>query len=402
MALSIAQKDMVAEGTSLHIVVTTLRCNQKCVYCQASSVNPDLKEYDMSLDTAKKTVEFIFQTPANNITIEFQGGEPTMNFEVIKYINEYAKELNKSYNKWIEFLLVTNLNNMDEDKMNYLIGAGINICTSFDGHKSLHDKNRPKINKESSFDSAIYWVRKFNSEYEKRNIASKVYGLITITKESLKHHKKIIDEYVGAGFNEINIREMTSLGCATKQWENIGYSPEEFIEFWKNSMDYIFELNKKGVNIKERMICIMLRKMKGFEENFMDLRSPCGAVIGQMVYNHDGNIFSCDEGRMIGSDKFKVGSVYEDNYIDVVSSDKSQAIVLASLNDNIEPCNSCDYQAYCGICPVCNYAEQGEMVCDIKNTPRCKIFKSMFKYIDERYNDPVDNRILNNWVINHG
>ena len=402
MALSIAQKDMVAEGTSLHIVVTTLRCNQKCVYCQASSVNPNLKEYDMSLDTAKKTVDFIFQTPSNNITIEFQGGEPTMNFEVIKYINEYAKELNKSYNKWIEFLLVTNLNNMDEGKMNYLIDAGINICTSFDGHKSLHDKNRPKINKESSFDSAIYWVRKFNNEYEKRNIASKVYGLITITKESLEHPKKIIDEYVGAGFNEINIREMTSLGCATKQWKNIGYSPEEFIEFWENSMDYIFELNKKGVNIKERMICIMLRKMKGLEENFMDLRSPCGAVIGQMVYNHDGNIFSCDEGRMIGSDKFKVGSVYEDNYIDVVSSDKSQAIVLASLNDNIEPCNSCDYQAYCGICPVCNYAEQGEMVCDIKNTPRCKIFKSMFKYIDERYNDPVDNRILNNWVINHG
>ena len=72
---------------------------------------------DMDLDTAKKTVNFIFQTPADNITIEFQGGEPTLNFETIKYINEYAKELNKSYGKGIEFLLVTNLNNMDDDKM---------------------------------------------------------------------------------------------------------------------------------------------------------------------------------------------------------------------------------------------------------------------------------------------
>ena len=95
-------------GTSLHILVPTLRCNLKCIYCHAKSVSPDKKGHDMTIETAKKTVDFIFQTTSSVITIEYQGGEPTLNMEIVKYIREYAEEINKIHKKEIRFVIVTN------------------------------------------------------------------------------------------------------------------------------------------------------------------------------------------------------------------------------------------------------------------------------------------------------
>lgn len=383
----------IDKGTGLHIIVTTLRCNLKCVYCQAQSVTCNDKKFDMTMDTAKKTIDFIFQSPAQNITIEFQGGEPTLNLDVLKYIVEYATLKAQAYNKNLEFLLVTNFTTMSEEKLNWLIDNNVNICTSFDGPKQLHDKNRPPY----SYDNVIKWTRRFNLEYVNRKIENKVYALITITKDSFKYPEEIIDEYVNAGFEAINIREMTQLGCANDRWKEIGYDINEFIEFWKKCMDYIIDRNKNGIKIKERMICIMLRKILGLEENFVDLMSPCGAAIGQLLYNYDGKIFTCDEARMVKSNKFMIGNI-DETYDEVLNKDKTKTIVSSSVN-NIKPCNNCVYQPWCGLCPVCNYFEQGKMICNISKTPRCKIYKAMFDYIIEKYFfDDEIKKIFDSWL----
>lgn len=79
------------QGTSLHIIVPTLRCNHHCVYCHSKAQPLDAKGYDMDEETAKKTVDFIFQTPSRAITIEFQGGEPLLKFDIVEFIVKYAK-----------------------------------------------------------------------------------------------------------------------------------------------------------------------------------------------------------------------------------------------------------------------------------------------------------------------
>ncbi len=73
-------------GTSLHIVIPTLRCNQSCIYCQADSRSCPEKGYDMDEKIARKVVDTIFESPSAAITIEFQGGEPLLNWETITYI----------------------------------------------------------------------------------------------------------------------------------------------------------------------------------------------------------------------------------------------------------------------------------------------------------------------------
>ncbi|PLW80695.1 His-Xaa-Ser system radical SAM maturase HxsB [Candidatus Woesearchaeota archaeon] len=366
------RNDFLFQGTSLHVIVLTKRCNMSCVYCHAGRENESKKELDMDLNTAKKTVDFIFQSPSNKITIEFQGGEPLLNWSVLKFIVEYAHELNDTIGKDLQIDLVTNMGLMDEEKMDYLIEKNVGVCTSLDGPKELHDKNR--VHNKSNYEEVIYWIKKFNDEYIKRDIDSQINALVTITKNSLKYSKEIIDEYAKLGLNMVHLRFLNNLGFAKSAWEKISYTPEEFIGFWNKSIDYI-QINK--INMIERGYNIIQAKLKNKKDpNYLEMRSPCGAVIGQLAYDYNGLIYTCDEARMLNEDLFHIGNVNQE-FAQVVTCDKACSIVNSSINDQFI-CDTCAYKPYCGVCPVCNYSEQGNIIGKITQTSRCKIYMSQF------------------------
>lgn len=386
-------------GPSLHIIVPTLRCNMNCVYCHASSKPIDLKSFDMDEETAKNAVDFMFQSPNDVLTIEFQGGEPLLNFSVVEYITTYARKLNEKYKKDLRIIIVTNLSLMDDKKLDFLINNNVGICTSLDGPKKVHDQNRVYYRGKGSYEDVIRWINKINDEYKTKGMKRNVGALITITRSSLKYPEEIIDEYLKHGFTELHLRFLHNIGDARPCWKKISYSAEEFIDFWKKAVDYIIELNKNGKNIKERMSVIILKKvLNKFDPGYLDLRSPCGAAIGQIVYDYDGKIYSCDEGRMVGNDIFNIGDVNQSKYKDVLTSPQTCGIIAASINDSYI-CDNCAYKPYCGICPVCNYVEQGNVIGKISETIRCKIFKAEFDYIFEKliYDDEAK-KILLRWI----
>ncbi|MAG50269.1 His-Xaa-Ser system radical SAM maturase HxsB [archaeon] len=387
------------QGTSLHIIIPTLRCNQKCVYCHASSKPIDDKGEEMDEETAKKTVDFIFQSPSKTIIIEFQGGEPLIKFDIIKYIINYAKKLNKEKKKNLVFTVVTNLTLMNEDKMNYFIENSVGVCTSLDGPAELHNKNRPFMNNVESYKFTEKWIKRFTEEYKKKKIENrKMNALITITRESLKYPKEIIDKYVELGLKDIHLRFLNNLGDARPVWESINYSPEEFINFWKKSIDYLLEINKKNIFLRERTCFIILRKiLTNIDPNFLDMRSPCGAAIGQLTYTPNGDIFTCDEARMVGEDIFKLGNTKKDTYKKILTSRQTCGIITSSINDS-QICDSCAYKPYCGICPVCNYMEQGSIIVNILKTARCKIYKAQFTYLFEKLQHPEYKKIFVDWI----
>jgi len=389
----------LANGPSLHIVVITLKCNHKCIYCHASSKSLEDKGCDMEKETAEKTVDFILQSKAPKIVIEFQGGEPLLRFDIIKHIIEYARKANKKYGKEIEFNVVTNMVLMNEMKLKYFLDNDIGLCTSLDGPASVHNHNRKFIGKGDSYQYVSSWIKRLSQEYKKRGIKNRrVNALITITRDSLTHSKEIIDEYVNLGLEELHIRFLNNLGDARPAWNQISYTAEQFIKFWKDSMDYLLELNKKGVFLRERGSHIMLVKLLTHSDpNFLDMRSPCGAAIGQLAYTPNGNIYTCDEARMTGNDIFKLGNVSKDKCADVLSSRQTCSIVASSIND-CHICDSCVYKPYCGICPVCNYAEQGSIIAKIPETSRCKIYMAQFNYLFEKLKQPEYKEIFMSWL----
>jgi len=383
-------------GPALHIIVLTKRCNHKCVYCHAAStVSDDKSKFDLSKEDAKKFVELMMTSPNPFLNIEFQGGEPLLNFETLKCIVDYTREVNKKLKKDLVFTVVTNLEDMDDEKFEYLTSNNIRICSSLDGPKFLHDKNRESINTSSSYDNVTKWIKKAKEK------GVHISALITVSRESLKYPKEIVDEFVKLGYSGLHLRVLNYLGKAIGKWKDIGYTAEEFIEFWKKAMDYIMEINKEGKFFTERTCNIILQKvLNKFEPNFIDLMSPCGAVIGQIAYNYDGKIYSCDEARTFEEDIFQVGDVNSESIPKIVKSQKSVEIISSTFNDSYF-CNYCAYKSYCGVCPVCNYKETGNPICDILRTSRCKILMAQFDYIFEKLQKDDTKKILSNWINNN-
>jgi len=101
--------------------------------------------------TAKNAVKKIFQSPSPIVKIEFQGGEPTQNFEILKYIVEYAETLNLLYNKKVEFVICTNITLITLEMLAFLKKHNICISTSLDGNEILHNKNRPLQDNPDSY-----------------------------------------------------------------------------------------------------------------------------------------------------------------------------------------------------------------------------------------------------------
>ncbi|MBU1031106.1 MAG: His-Xaa-Ser system radical SAM maturase HxsB [Nanoarchaeota archaeon] len=378
-------------GTSLHILVPTLRCNMKCIYCHAKSHDPKEKKYDMTTETAKKVVDFIFQSPSPDITIEYQGGEPLLNFEIIKYIHEYAKQKSKETGKRTNFVIVTNFTTMTEEKLKYLMDNKIDLCTSIDGPKELHDHNRKFYgSKNSSYDEVIKTIGKL------KKYGRGMGALPTITKKSLEYPIEIVDEYILLGLDNFMSRNLNCMGFAKNLWDKLGYTAEEYIDFFKKEADYILEVNKKGYRfIDFKLRVILQRLLSDRPRTFTCFGSPCGAVIGQIAYAENGNIYTCDEAR--SDDTFIIGNVHTHTYVEVMKKSGCKIVDLSSCMSLT--CDNCVWYPYCGTCMVWAKGGQDNPISKLAMDYECKIRKFQVEYLFEKLIfDKEARKILMHWA----
>lgn len=386
-------KSQIVTATALHIFVVTTACNLNCKYCQANN-GTKVPNCFMTLETAEKAVEIALQSPERNLSFEFQGGEPLMNFSVIKHIVEYSEEHNTNHN--IAYSIVSNLTLLTDEILDFFAEHNVSISTSLDGNESLHNYNRPLKSGAGSFE---YVAKKINQIKEK---VLSVGAIQTTTKASLPYAKEIVDTYVELGFNSIFIRHLTQLGKAQKNWGEIGYSAEQYLDFYRGALDYIIELNKENVEIIEQHAAILLKRMNGTITNYMELRSPCGAGIGQLAYFADGRVFTCDEGRMLaemGNDAFLLGDVRNDTYCSIINNRVCKAACASSILETIPSCCDCVYQPYCGVCPVVNYSIGDDLMEKEPRSYRCKVYSGMLDYLFKSYldGDAEIINVLNSW-----
>src|SRR3954470_7190505 len=131
----------LADFTGLHIFVVTLRCEHSCRYCQVSRQQTDKTEFDMTPEIANRALEMAFRTPATSIKIEFQGGEPLLNFPLIRHITSGAKRLAAEFGKTVAFVIATNLALLDDQVLAFAAEHDVQFSTSIDGPADLHNRN---------------------------------------------------------------------------------------------------------------------------------------------------------------------------------------------------------------------------------------------------------------------
>ncbi len=399
LALKLRTKlDRLAQFTGLHIFVVSLRCEHSCPYCQVSRQSDDRTAFDMSAETAEAALSLVFRSPSPAIKIEFQGGEPLLNFSLIRFIVERAEAINVVEKRNLRFVITTNLALMTEEILAYCRSHAILISTSLDGPADLHNANRPRPGGDS-YQRTISGIRMAREMLGRDQVSA----LMTTTKASLGRVRDIIDEYVVQGFDGIFLRPLSPYGFAVKTKWFKGYDADKWLAFYFEGLDYIIDLNRAGHVFAENYASTILVKMlTPFETGYVDLRSPAGIGLGALVYNYDGDVYASDEGRMLAEmdDKtFRLGNVHADRYEDIILADELLNPVEESFAASAPMCADCAFEPYCGADPVFHHATQGDFVGLKPTSAFCSRNMAIFRrLISIMRDDDEAKRILVGWA----
>ncbi|MGD9897267.1 MAG: His-Xaa-Ser system radical SAM maturase HxsB [Candidatus Methylacidiphilaceae bacterium] len=379
LALKVRTKlKRLSDFTGLHIFVVSLRCEHSCPYCQVSRQSDDQLAFDMSVETAEKSLALVFRSPSPAIKIEFQGGEPLLKLPLIRHVVERAEALNITQGRDLQFVIATNLALINDEFLDFCRNHNIFISTSLDGPADLHNANRPRPGHDS-YQRAIEGISKVRSAIGR----ARVSALMTTTTLSLGRVRDIVDVYVAQGFRGIFLRPMSPYGFAVKTKWFKAYDTDEWLAFYFAGLDYILELNRSAYDFTEFYAATILAKMlTPFEPGFVDLRSPAGIGIGAMVYNYDGDVYASDESRMLaemGDKIFRIGNVHRDRYEDIILSDALLKPIEESFATSVPMCSDCAFEPFCGADPVFHYATQGDFVGRKPLSAFCKRNMAIFR-----------------------
>jgi len=396
------RKRYLSNFSSLHMMVVTLRCNHRCEYCQVSSEDQNAHMYDMSPSVAERVVDYIFKSPSPTIKIEFQGGEPLINWSTITATVECAEKLNKHIGKNLDFVICTNLTLIDREKLKYLKDHQIKVSTSLDGPQEIHD-----IHRKLRIGTSSHALFREKLDLTQKEIGKdQVDALMTFTRGTIGKIKSVIDEYLKMGFPGIFIRSINPYGFAAENVSRLGYPMEAFLLGYKEALDYIIELNMAGKRFVEYYTALLLtRILTPFSTGFVDLQSPSGAGISGVIYDYNGDVYPADEGRMLarmGDNRFLMGNVFKQSYEDIFTGKIIQELVEKSCLEILPGCSSCAYRPYCGADPIRNYLEFGDLMGRRPGSPFCikhmGIFDIIFDILDKNDRHVID--IFWSWITN--
>lgn len=376
-----AKKETILNGPSLHIIVPTLQCAHSCRYCQVSRSLADTG-FSMSTEHIERACDSIFESPSKTLTIEFQGGDPLLKFDLVRQAIEKIANRNKTEKRNVRFVIASTLHQITDEILAFLKSHSVFLSTSIDGPMELHNRNRPLPSRDAyqRTVAGIALAKKFLGH-------SAVSALMTTTRESLNQPEAIVDEYVNLGFNEVFIRWLSPFGFAKRNKGSLAYPLNSFKQFYQRAFERILYWNRKGEPIREVGAAIVLNKiLSPFDAGYIDLQSPSAAGIAVMVYNYDGWIYPSDEARMLaesGDTSLRLGQI-GDSLETLLSSPVANHIVRSSLGRFVPGCSDCAFNPYCGPDPVSTHSQFGHMDAPVYWTDHCKRNTWLFDFIFNR------------------
>jgi His-Xaa-Ser system radical SAM maturase HxsB len=392
------RKSFLLEGPALHIFVVTLRCDHSCQYCQVSRAKLDASGFDMSEDDAEAALDRVFESPAETLTIEFQGGEPALRFDLVRRIVEGADRRNADAGKALRFSMVSTLHHLDRRALEFCAEHGIHLSTSIDGGPAVHDAQRPNPTRDA-------WSRTIGTLSEARAVLGHegVVALPTVTRRALDDPRGLVDLYRELGFSSIFLRPVSPYGFARKTRRSLGYDMPAFLRFYETALDYILELNTRDIAFEEVYASVLLRHiMTPFHSGYVDLRSPAGAGLGVLVYNYDGQVYPSDEARMAaetGDARFALGPVSRP-LDELLASPAMRWLRAGAVAEELPGCRECAFVPFCGADPVYHAAVQGDPIGRRGESDFCAKHLGLFRLLFRRLADadPETLRTFTAWA----
>lgn len=369
-AFDLKNRHTEIKALCLHVAHT---CNLSCEYCFASQGKYNGERALMSFETGKRALDFLIENSGNrkNLEVDFFGGEPLMNWDVVKELVKYARSIEKEKNKNFRFTLTTNGMLIDDEVIEFANKEMHNVVLSLDGRKKVHDKLRKTPGGCGSYDIILPKFKEFVKKREGKNY----YMRGTFTKNNIDFTNDIF-HMADEGFTELSM-------------EPVVCSPNEPYALSEKDLPVLFE--QYEILAKE----MIKRKKEGngftFYHYMIDLShgpciykriSGCGSGTEYLAVTPWGDLYPCHQ--FVGDEKYLMGNVFD-------------GVTNTAIRDEFKLCNAyarsecqdCWAKLYCsGGCAANAYHATG----DIKGIYEygCELFKKRMEcaimiQVDEVY-----------------
>lgn len=297
LAYEFKNNSNVIKALCLHVAHT---CNLNCSYCFASQGKYKGDRALMSFETGKRAFDFLIENSGtrHNLEVDFFGGEPLMNWDVVVKLVEYARSIEKQHNKNFRFTLTTNGVLLDDEKIDFLNENMSNVVLSLDGRPEIHDHFRKDYSGKGSYDAI---VPKFKRLVEKRG-GKNYYMRGTFTHNNVDFTNDIF--------------HMADLGFKELSMEPVVCPPGDPYALTKEDLPKLFE--QYEILAKE----MLKRKKEGngftFYHYMLDLKNGpciykritgCGSGTEYMAVTPWGELFPCHQ--FVGDEKYSLGNIWD-------------------------------------------------------------------------------------------
>lgn len=333
----------VVKALCLHIAHS---CNLTCSYCFAGQGRYHGESALMSYETGKRALDFLIENSGtrHNLEVDFFGGEPLLNFDVVKRLVEYARSIEKEKNKNFRFTLTTNGMLVDDDVIDFCNREMSNVVLSLDGRKEVHDRYRVDHAGRGSWDVIVPKFQKFVRERGDKNY----YMRGTFTHENpdfLEDIKVMLD----LGFTELSMEPVVAAeGSAAALTED---DKTIVMQQYEDLAKLMLQRDKEG---KPFTFYHYMIDLKGGPCIYKRI-SGCGSGTEYMAVTPQGDLYPCHQ--FVGEEKFKLGDIWNG-----VSNTAIQDEFL-SCNVYARPeCRDCWAKLYCsGGCAANAYHATGSV-----------------------------------------
>lgn len=288
-------QNSVVKALCLHVAHD---CNMRCKYCFASTGDFGCVRTLMSEEVGKKAIDFLIKSSGKrkNLEIDFFGGEPLMNFEVVKEIVDYARKREKEFGKNFRFTITTNALLLNEEHKKYINENMSNIVLSIDGRPEVNDRVRTRVDGSGTYQSILPKIKDMAASRNQEGY----YARGTFTRANLDFSKDVL-HLADEGFKQISVEPVV-----LKEDSELSIRPEDVPalcnEYEKLSYEYVKRKKEgRGFNFFHFMIdldqgpCVAKRL------------SGCGSGHEYLAVSPEGDLYPCHQ--FVGIESFKVGNV---------------------------------------------------------------------------------------------
>ncbi|MDR3602030.1 MAG: thioether cross-link-forming SCIFF peptide maturase [Desulfosporosinus sp.] len=284
-------------------------CNLRCEYCFAGTGAFGGSRTLMNLETGKKGIDFVLESSGhrNHCEVDFFGGEPLLNFGVVKALVEYGRKAGAALGKTIKFTLTTNGVLLNEEIQNYLEQEEISVVLSLDGRPEVHDRMRPYANGQGSYAKITPLIKQFATR--RPESSSYAVGTYYYVRGTYTHFNLDFDR---------DVLHIADLGIKQISMEPVVAGPEDAYAFQAGDLDKIrAAYDRLGEEL-------LIRRAQDRAFNFFHFNvaldqgpclikrlSGCGAGHEYVAISPEGDLYPCHQ--FVGQAAYKLGSLYDEN-----------------------------------------------------------------------------------------